>query len=355
MLAKDLKSNLNEDLIIKILEEMGCHEIRVRKGAKPHISAAMPDGDNPTSVCVYINGEDYNTEVFTRGDFQKRKNRDIIELVSFIKKISFPQAIKTICDICEFDYYSTPRKPQNSLLKMLSMWEGHNIKSGSDEHEDKPLPLKVFDQFYMCPIQKWIEEGIKWESQVEFNIGFDVDTKRIIVPIYNNINELVGIKGRLLRDEDIDGNNKYIFLYPCQKSRILFGLAKNYNDIVNKNTVIIVESEKSVIKLHGYGYKNVIAIGGKCASEHQIYDILRLGVDNVILCLDKDVSEEDIDTFAKQLNPALKLCNLYVMKDPLDLMVGEKESPCDNMDTWEVLYNNYLEEYDYERGENKNE
>lgn len=342
MLARDLKIRLNVNLILKILEKIGCHNIYNNRS---HISAAMPDGDNPTSVCVYIDGDGYNAEVFTRPKFKQRKHRDIIELVSFIKDISFAQAIKEICDICGFDFYSTKNKGENKLLKSLAFWEGKHTKS-DNEIEDKPISESIYNNYIMMPITKWLQEGIKYESQMEFKIGFDLESKRIIIPIYNNINELVGIKGRLLKEEDVENNNKYIYLLPCQKSKMLFGLGKNYNEIIKKNCVIIVESEKSVIKLHGYGYKNVISLAGKTASEDQIYEILRLGVDNVILCLDKDVSEEEIELFAKNLNNPIKTCNLFIMRDPLGLMTDEKESPTDNMDTWEALYDNYLEKYE---------
>ena len=346
MLADELRQNLDKEKIKKILEDLGCHHITEHLSGKPHISGALPDGDNPTSICVYLDGYSYNTEVFTRAEFQKRKWRDIIELISFINKISFPQSVKWACDTLGFDYHRPEKRKNNELLNLLNFLEGSS-KSISDDNEEEenniPLDPEVLDIYDMTPNQKWGAEGIKLYAQHVFQIGFDYVSGRIIIPIFNNIGEIVGVKGRIWNDKDSD--SKYMYLHSCLKGRILYGLSQNYDEIQKKNEVIIVESEKSVIKLYGYGYRNVIALGGKCATEHQIYEILRLGVDRVVLALDKDVGQEDIDSFNEQLNQPIKSCELLVMTDEMDFMEDEKESPCDNIDTWKILYNDYIEKY----------
>ena len=92
---------LENDLIEKILEALGCHHIRKRDG---FIQAANPDGDNTTAVCVYEN-TNLTTINYTRDITNGRKSSDIISLVEFYKKESFPYAVKWICDELDIDYY----------------------------------------------------------------------------------------------------------------------------------------------------------------------------------------------------------------------------------------------------------
>lgn len=84
---------LENDLIPKILEELGCHHIRKKDG---YIQCCNPDGDNTTAVCVYEN-TNLTTINYTR-DISNGKNihTDLISLVEFYKNESFPYAVKWI-------------------------------------------------------------------------------------------------------------------------------------------------------------------------------------------------------------------------------------------------------------------
>ena len=78
---------LENDLIEKILEGLGCHHIRKRDG---FIQAANPDGDNTTAVCVYEN-TNLTTINYTRDITNGRKSSDIIYLVELKKNRSHMQ------------------------------------------------------------------------------------------------------------------------------------------------------------------------------------------------------------------------------------------------------------------------
>lgn len=90
-----------------------------------------------------------------------------------------------------------------------------------------------------------------------FEIGYDLDSHRITFPVRDEIGTLVGIKGRALYEWQGD---KYIYLERCAKSYILYRLWQNFEDIKKSDSVIVVESEKSVMKLYSYGYFNAVAI-----------------------------------------------------------------------------------------------
>lgn len=305
------------------------------------IKAANPDGDNRNAICVYIDNNKYwNIENFTRNDFQVKDYRDIISFVEWIKDISFPKSIKYICQICGFDYYTDVHEEQTpAFISWLSFVEsGHK-----QETEDKlhPIPECVLNQFIQIPVSKWIAEGVNYQTQKEFSIGFDVYSERITIPIYDSTGELVGVKGRLL-DSSKSKDDKYIYLYPCSKSRLLYGLDKNYEQIKNNNECIVVEGEKSVLKLYSMGYKNAVAIGSKTISETQAELLLRLSVP-ITLALDQDVSDEEIQCNVEKLQYPIATVPIYVIKDRFGLLLNEKESPPDRAEIWEELYKDFRE------------
>lgn len=336
MTSENLKNILNEDFVKKILTTIGCHNLskHITSDKIETIRACNKDGDNPNAIVVYL--DNFFVENHTRNLFQNLKYRDIISLVEFVENLSPQKAIKRICDICQFDYYEK-QKEKPVLLEWLSFIENGKKKSSIDELMT-PLNEKVLKQFKLKPNKKWIDEGITKQSQRLYQIGFDIISERIVIPIRDEIGNLVGIKGRLYNDNHIV-DDKYIYLYSCPKSKILFGLYNNYNAIKEKNEIIIVEGEKSVLKLNSIGFSNVVATGSKNISSTQIDKLLRLNVD-ITIAFDKDVKKKELQNIVKEIKTPLNLANVYLIDDKLNLL-NEKDSPSDDSETWEVLYNNF--------------
>lgn len=329
-----LKSQLNEELIITILEQVGCHHIRSKSNM---IQAALPNGDNPTSICIRLD-EFFHVDVFTRSDFQSIQYRDIITLVGYIEELSFPKALKRICNICGIEYYdNSPIKEVPQILKWLDFVESGSITE-QQEFNTRPIPKDILNSFYQNPVSKWLDENVTYESQVEWKIGSDVFSERITIPIFNEIGDLIAIKGRKMDDTDID-DSKYLYLYPCSKTQVLFGLHKNYEEIIMCNECIVLEGEKAVIKMWGHGYKNCVGIGGKSVSKHQIEMLLRLNVP-ITLALDSDVSEEEINIIVKELKYPVPTVPIFVIQDQMNFM-EDKSSPSDDMELFKILYENY--------------
>lgn len=332
ILASELKKQLTPELIEKILEEIGCHQI---KHYSNKITAARPTGDNPSSVCCWINNENLHTDIFTKGDYQSQPIRDLISCVGYICGLNFPQSMKKICNICNLDYYyQEPERPK--LLSFLDMVEGRD----TPEREDKirVLPETILDQFIQLPSGLWASQGINVKSQRFFNIGFDVFSERITIPIYNELGDLCGVKGRTISDDE----NKYLYIYPAPKSQLLYGEFQNTEQIKHLKEVVVVESEKSVIKLHSIGFPNALAIGGKSLSEKQCQNLLRMNVP-ITLALDEDVNDTELNEIIQKLQYPVPTVPVYIVRDKYHNYLGEKESPMDNAETWKELYNNFKE------------
>ena len=70
-------------------------------------------------------------------------------------------------------------------------------------------------------------DNISYEVQREFEIGYDDFSNRITIPIRDEIGSLVGVKGRLFQRELTDDEMKYLYIEPCNRSQILYGLHKS--------------------------------------------------------------------------------------------------------------------------------
>ena len=75
-------------------------------------------------------------------------------------------------------------------------------------------------------------------------------------------------------------------------SKTLFGYSNNYSEMYGK-TVLVFESEKSVLQCASYGYHNAVALGSNSLSEYQAKMILSLNPQRVIFMLDNDLPIEN--------------------------------------------------------------
>ena len=325
---------LDNNLIPNILEELGCHHIRQRSDM---VQAANPDGDNPTAICVYLN-ENLTTLNYTRQILPSGQTRttDIYDLVVFLRDCSFFEALKWLCELCGLDYYAEEDEVPESLqiLQFLNQMNKECVEEETDYSPLKPIDPSVLN--YYMPIGNILFErdGISLSTQRFFEVGYDPQTNRLTIPIYSEIRHLVGVKGRLFQEKIEEGQNKYLYLFNCNKGKVLFGLDKNLDAIMNQGKVYVVESEKAVMQMYDMGYYGV-ATGGSKITKHQINMLTRLGV-QIIFAYDKDIEENELNNIAEQFVEGVPV---YAIIDR-DGILEEKESPSDNVNNWSHLVRN---------------
>lgn len=327
---------LDNNLVPDILSELGCHHIKARSDM---VQAANPDGDNPTAICIYLN-ENLTTLNYTRQILPGGQTRttDIMDLVSYICDCSFFETIKWLCGFCGLDYYADEEEVPESLqvLQFLNQMNKECVDDEDDMTPLKPINPKVLD--YYLPIGNILFErdGISLSTQRFWEVGYDPQTNRLTIPIYSEIGHLVGVKGRLFQEEIEEGQNKYLYLFNCNKGKILYGLNKNLDMIMNQGKVYITESEKGVMQLYDMGYYGV-ATGGSKISKYQINMLTRLGV-QIIFAYDKDINEEELGKIANQFAEGVPV---YAIVDK-DNILNEKESPSDDIKRWAHLVQNNI-------------
>ena len=342
MLSKEM---IKEYIIVnekveEILKELNC------KGVKPHdntryYTGGFPDSDGKTSFALF--SDSLYVDSYTRNIKDQYGNSDIFSLVMFIKDMYFSNALNWICQILGLDYYddSTEEIPLSLQLTNLIF----DMNNGLDENEEnemlKPINENILKTYYKGGNDLFINDGVSLATQREFEIGFDLDSGRITIPIRDELGTLVGVKGRLFNKSDI--GEKYIYLERCSKSKILYGLYKTIEYIRQKGICIVVESEKSVLVLWEQGIRNVVAIGGHSLSKIQVEKITRLGVKEVVLCYDSDVArledgKIDKKEYLEEANKFIEEVKVSAMVDIKGDILKEKESPVDRFENFIKMY-----------------
>ena len=340
---QNLKQYIYEnDKIEDILINIGCHHI---KETSDYFKCANPDGQNPTAITVY-KSEQLSTINYTRNISKNNGSTDIISLVEYAKDINFFDAIKYICGIIGLDIYHdfSENIPESLQLTKLLFNMIENNDSIDEEKPLKPISENILSYYLPYSNTLFEQDNISTQIQKYFEIGYDDMSKRITIPIRDEYNNLIGVKGRFI-DKILDNNiPKYLALEKYAKSQILYGLNKSIDYIKQKQSVIVVESEKAVMQLFDAGICNCVATGGSEISKSQIEKLTRLCVP-IIFAYDKDINIEKIKYISKKF---LTNVEIYVIIDT-DNILKEKESPTDNIDKFKMLFKNNI--IKLERGE----
>lgn len=349
---KEMKKKiLNEDKVDYILECIGCDFVNKEQGGEL-VTGQLPErfnSQNRRSVQVRMN-ESLTASIRSRGDFEG----DLFKLVLYIyfdkrgKELDDTknqyEAMEFICKKLGWGISSSGGIVVKDYTATLRELIGDDSKN---EIKTNPvLPEDTMEQFYFkerpLPFKSWIEEGISFNTQVLYCVGFDWSSKRVIFPLRNNKGELVGVKGRIMHDED-DKDRKYLYIYKCNNRYEWFNWYLAVKHILKEKKVYIFEAEKSCMKAWSMGVYNTLAIGASDITLEQVAMLKSLGEDiQIILCYDKDKTVEEVEYQAGKI----KYRTIYYIFD-INNRLGEKDSPVDNgLKLWQYLVENHIYEVD---------
>jgi len=178
------------------------------------------------------------------------------------------------------------------------------------------------------PHIEWIREGIMPWTCKEFNIGYSVNRKRIVVPHRywsGDKNDYVGVMGRtVIKEWDMLDIPKYFPLKNFPKSMNIYGLQENYQAIQEAGYVVVYEAEKSTLKRHSRKDGTGVAVCCHDVSDEQVKILIGLNVD-VVIAFDKGISIEHIRSTCDHF---YGVRTVYYIFDKYDIL-KEKESPAD--------------------------
>lgn len=341
----------NENKVEELLEAIECTYIKPEQRGFL-ITAQLPErfySNNKRSVQVKMN-EWMNCSIRSKGF-----KGDIFNLVSYIHfekredelQQNLHNAKEFICNLFGWNNFLTKHGKRDVLVKdyNASLKEIVNGKKRQIEIKPNPiLPEEVMNTFYYkgkpLPYNEWIKEGISYSTQMVYGVGFDLMSKRVVFPLRNRFGNLVGVKGRIMKDED-DPDRKYLYLYRCNNRYEWFNFHMALPYILQAKRVYIFESEKSCLKAHSLGIYNTLAIGATDITPEQAEMVKRLGRDiEIVLCYDKDKNALEVKSHAEQFSGR----EVFGMLDT-DGMLNKKDSPIDRgADIWNYLVDNNVYE-----------
>lgn len=215
----------------------------------------------------------------------------------------------------------------------------HRVKISNTQ---KPFPREVLEVFDKRYPQEWLAEGISQKAMDQFNILFSQSRNQIIIPHYNIDGKLIGIRGRLLNEDEAATYGKYMpvkiedTVYKHRLMFNLYGLHLNKESIRRRGIVVIFESEKSVLKYSSFFDENIsVAVCGSSIFKPQTDILVSLGVKEAVICFDKEYvtlgtekAEKYFDKLYKMAEKYNEYMNFSFVFDRED-MLKEKDSPID--------------------------
>lgn len=269
------------------------------------------------------------------------KSGDIYSFIQDIENLSFYESVLFLADKFGIDIPKTNNFEKESYdlskkIKELNIFVARYYYKNlirnkiAQEYLKKrkinPSMVKIFGLGYADRSNELIKEIFnKFEERVVFKSGIlsNNDEKklifkdRLIFPIFNNRNEVIGFGGRQLNDF----GPKYINSPETEvysKKDNLYALNIARKNIKN-DSIFLVEGYMDVISMHQNGYPNTVASLGTSLTKEQSIILSKL-CKNIFIVYDNDQAGRDATKRALDIlvetNSNVRVVNLDDTKDP---------------------------------------
>ena len=330
---EEIISNLDVDSVISMMEKLGADRHSDR-GAY----VVFP------TVCHNIDASEASMKLYFYKDtklFVCYTECGNMSIFKFLKHYYETRQI-------EYDWYQDIYE----IVRDCSNFKGvdgfvvEKYKSLRDRYEvkrkEKELPQympHVLDCFVQTYPQEWLDDGISKKTMDRFNISYSISQNKIIIPHYDILGRLVGIRGRALNDWEVENIGKYAPIqvegiwYKHPLSMNLYGLDRPFMDIRRNGVCYLFESEKSVLQMDNFSIPNCsAAVCGSNFNKYQLNILMKFcAPSEIVICFDKEELPGEEKYFNKLWNICQKYkqyCNFSFIYDREGLL-NLKDSPTD--------------------------
>lgn len=350
--SKKLKSMLTLDDYEKIEKALGLRIFSKTKNQVVFYNADKHKDINKQTPKLYRYTD---TKIYI--SYTKSCSYDIFSLIQAVKatqgeKYSFVDSINFVLNILNikstsFSHISTQYQWEEELSKYLRIKNGESLLKIYDD--------SILSQLYPIYPQEWIKQGITIDSMKKYNIGYYPRLQATTIPCFDSFGKLIGIRCRHWLPEEIE-NGKYrplqllnntIYKFPT--NNVFYGENYNKPEIERTGHVILVESEKAVLKADGWWHEksNVLGLYGSNIGTKRMKDLIQMGVNHITLALDSDfhfVGDKEYQEFEAKIlkigNMFKKYCTVDAVCNNIKLNNWYKNSPFDGTkETWDKLWN----------------
>jgi len=311
----------NYDAVLNLLNDLGLQNISYDR-LKQKLRFARAEGRNPTSIVMDLNTLSYYC-------FSTNSKGNLYTLVMEYENLNFPKALDWVANKLGLE--------KSEFNKNIKLPFGGFYKNLIKEIQEPEFAIKTYSEdilndYNNCYNLKFLKDGIDFQTQEKYKIGYDIFSERITIPIWDLRGSLIGIMGRSI-DKNCKYEDRWLPIIPCSRSLTLYGYSYNYQAIQSKGLCIVGESEKHTQQLDSFGCYIGLSTSGCHISETQAKYIKSLLVPKIIISYDEGLEEEYIREEAKKIKINNVLCQNnvgYIFdKENKYLPKGSKSSPSD--------------------------
>lgn len=344
-------------------------EIKVKSDIKEYmekdgIHFVRKTGGNYLALCPFHNEK---TPSFNVNEMYQNykcfgcgKSGDLLSFVQEREHISFKDSILMLAnyygieyeidDSANEDFKSSKRAFE--VNKLLCDFYQDQFKKLEDSHPAKKeilkrgLSIDSYDYGFAPEVGattlKFLKNNnVTLEEMVDLNIAYignnqkytATQINRLIFPIRNYMDKVVGFTGRALNKEQMPKYKNTSETILFKKKEIVFNISQAKDKIAKENTVYLVEGQFDVVSMINNGYENTVAISGTGFSEEQLRLIMKpLSQGNkIVMCLDGDEAGQKASQRIFKLFPFIHK-SLYVIRldegiDPCEFLQLHNEMP----------------------------
>lgn len=199
----------------------------------------------------------------------------------------------------------------------------------------------ILSMYNFYPTAEWLNDGISEEAMRHYNILYSISDNKIIIPHYDKDDNLIGIRGRALNEEDL-ALGKYMpvkiegkyYAHPLGYN--LYGLNVVKDNIRAYRMAILAEGEKSPLQsetMFGPDRNIVVATCGSNINKYQIDLLISCGAERILIAFDNEgATWAERDAYFNKLKAiCMKYKNYVQMGFTFDNggLLGLKDSPFD--------------------------
>lgn len=264
---------------------------------------------------------------------------NIINWLMHFEDMTFQQAIDKVCAMTGSEV--SDFKISETVKFLREIQKRTNNKISKTQVSRDVLDESYYSKFAKDYPQLWLDEGITKEMIDKYEIRIDYNDNRIVYPVYDNNDNLIGAKGRTMYDNykalDIIKYKNYTKIgttdYFC-------GMKYNRENILKERKAIIFEGIKSGMKAEPWGYDYWVSSETSTLNNEQELILLKMHLKEVCIAYDNDVDIRKIMECTKRLR---RFTNVTFVSNKNGLLgrKEEKNSPVDRgKDVWDYLYEN---------------
>lgn len=259
-------------------------------------SCPVHGGDNPNGACVFKDGSKAKGNwVCWTHSCQEKHGALILGFIKGVlekksgKRVPFGEAVEFALKFLNKEAVEIPNEPQTySIHRLNQMYE---LVGNKEKRAVQPISRETVLSELKIPSEYFLSRGYSSEVLKLFDVGDCLKEGKLmhgraVAPVYDIGYNYVGCSGRTT----VPGQTKYKWINSkdFKTNEYLYGLWITKSEIEKKKKIVLVEGQGDVWRMYEAGILNVAGIFGADLSEHQLEELEKLSIFDVVVLTDMD-------------------------------------------------------------------